>query len=210
MIAAMDEALFQEVEGGTVVVTATRRLAREVTLAYDAHQRARGRQAWTGCHALPLHAWLRQQWLATWPAEVVPSEAQHLALWEAVITHHLGPEAVADPVALAPLAAEGAALAVAWRLPAAAATAEEQAFRTWRTTFRQRCRELGWLDPAELPERVAEAIRQGHTPVSGPVIAAGFDHHPPAQRALWEALAAAGRPVRIPDARGAQGRMCLR
>ncbi len=156
----MEVGLFSTLERGGVCLTATRRLAREVSRAYDRWQRSRGREAWAAARCLPLTVWLREQWAATWPATHLPGEPLHLAAWEGVIGDDLR-SAVRSPLevaSLAPVAAEAARLVVHYRLGESAATEEERAFFRWHHAFLRRCRDLGWLAPATLADAVALSL----------------------------------------------------
>jgi ATP-dependent helicase/nuclease subunit B len=206
----MDEALFQRIATGATVVTATRRLAREIGTAYDRWQRERGHSAWPAACALPLAAWLREQWAATWPDLALPAESQVHAVWEGVIRADLAgrPEAeLADSVALARLAAEASHLAVAYRLPAEGWTDEERGFLHWRTRFQRQCAALGWLDPATVTDAVAAAVTKRRLAVPGELIVAGFDRLTPAQEQLLAALRAAGCRVDVESRRAARGQV---
>ena len=198
MIAAMDEPLFRQIEAGAVVVTATRRLAREIGGAYDAWQRGRGREAWAAGDVLPLGAWLRRAWQQSWPEITLPADTQADALWQTVIEDDLGGRqgtALLEAARLAPVAAEAGRLVAAYRMPAEGWTEEERAFLRWHGRFRRRCAELGWVDPATLADRVAETLagQAWRPPVT--VVVAGFDRLTPAEQALLSALAEAGTSI---------------
>jgi len=190
--------LFSTLERGGVCLTATRRLAREIGRAFDRWQRSRGRDAWGAAQCLPLRAWLRERWRATWPATHLPGEPLHLAAWEQVIGDDLqgAPRTPLDAAALAPVAAEAARLAVHYRLPESAVTEEERAFDRWRRAFHGHCRDLGWLDPAALTDAVATAIEAGEAAAPGEVILAGFDRLSPAAEAVVAALRSRSVAVR--------------
>ncbi|RMF87217.1 MAG: hypothetical protein D6739_02070, partial [Nitrospirae bacterium] len=79
------EALYRALEAGAVALTATRRLARELSRGYDRWQQGRGRSAWPAAACLPLEAWLAAAWRDLWEPRPLPSEAAHLALWERVV-----------------------------------------------------------------------------------------------------------------------------
>jgi len=198
MIAAMDEALFQKIEAGAAVVTATRRLAREIGAAYDAWQRQQGREVWTTGDVLPLGAWLRRAWQQIWPELSLPADSQAEALWQAVIEEDLAGRqggALLEAARLAPVAAEAGRLVVAYRMPAEGWTEEERAFLRWHGRFRRRCAELGWVDPATLPDRMAEGVAGGRSRPPGAMVVAGFDRLTPAEQALLSALAQAGTSI---------------
>lgn len=198
MIAAMDEALFRQIEAGAAVGTATRRLAREIGAAYDGWQRGRGREVWTTGDVLPLGAWLRRAWQQTWPELSLPADSQAEALWQAVIEEDLAGRqggALLEAARLAPVAAEAGRLVVAYRMPAEGWTEEERAFLRWHGRFRRRCAELGWIDPATLPDRLAEGVAGGALRAPGAMVVAGFDRLTPAEQALLSALAQAGTVI---------------
>lgn len=194
----MEAGLFSTLKRGGVCLTATRRLAREVGLAYDRWQRSRGLEAWAAARCLPLTVWLREQWAATWPATHLPGEALHLAAWEGVIGDDCRSAArfPLEVASLAPVAAEAARLVAHYRLGESAATEEERCFFRWRATFHRRCRDLGWLPPATLADAVAGAIEAGEIAGAGEVVLAGFDRLSPAEEAVVAALRGGGGEVR--------------
>jgi len=196
-VADVEAELFPTLERGGVVLTATRRLAREIGRGYDRWQRARGATAWPAAHCLHLRVWLREQWRATWPTTVLPSEPLELAAWERLIGADLATASrpPLEPAGLAPLAAEAARLATHYRLPEAATTGEVRAFYRWRRAFRGLCHDLGWVEPASLADTVAAALEAGEMAGAGEVVVAGFDRLSPAEEGVVAALTRRGSVV---------------
>jgi len=194
----MDEALFRHIEAGATVVTATRRLAREIGAAHDAWQRHQGREVWTTGDVLPMGAWLRRAWQQSWSELILPADSQAEALWQTVIQDDLAGRqggALLEAARLAPVAVEAGRLVAAYRMPAEGWTEEERAFLRWHGRFRRRCAELGWIDPATVVDRVAASVAAGTLRLPGTMVMAGFDRLAPAEQALLAGVAEAGTAV---------------
>src|ERR1700678_4634091 len=87
----MLEEIFRALESGATVITASRRLARELAGQFHSMQADRGRAVWTRPDVLPLEALLDRMWgdwLSRYADEngpVLLNAAQAQMLWEQVI-----------------------------------------------------------------------------------------------------------------------------
>lgn len=202
----MEERVIAAMEAGETVVTATRRLARAWRQAYAEHQQAAGRACWDTPSVLPWDAWLQTLWEEAQFAHgdgtgALLSRDQVAAVWQRVIAD--SDLDLMDVSAAARGADEAWRLLHAWDLdlPGAAGHWGEDvaAFVGWAEAFRRECRRHGWLDPARLPDRLAEWIGRGELPMPAAVTLAGFDELTPQQARLLEAAAGAGvRVVQAP------------
>src|SRR5574341_807131 len=105
--------------GGSVLVTANRRLARVLKAEFDAARRAAGDSAWPSPDILPWGAWLLTNWDAAAHrgegAALPLSPAQERSLWERVVADSEDGETLLQVPAAAALAAEAWALAHEWQ-----------------------------------------------------------------------------------------------
>lgn len=183
------------------MLTASGRLARQLTQAWNAEQLAAGRSAWPSPDILPWNAWLRRAWdssLSLDEGAVLLGSSRELALWERVIAESPGADLLLHLPATAGAAADAWKLLHAWQLPLEGAewdgSEETRAFKNWAESFREICRERRWLDEARLPD-LLRARLAGGWPASRRLELAGFDEFTPQQSALLDALRAAGTEI---------------
>ena len=197
----MPAAVAEALRRGALVLTASRRAARSLRLAFDAAQQQTGQTRWEAAGILPLESWLESLWhqLLLEGAEsrlLVHSTQQHM-LWREVIGGDAGLSTLRSVDALAELAAR------AWgRLhlyggslddPGFEASTDTRAFGRWARQFARVCAREQLVTPAELPSAVQAAIAGGRlSPGLATVLLVDFDHHSPAHRSLFDALRAAG------------------
>ncbi len=200
----MPAAVAEALRRGALVLTASRRAARSLRLAFDAAQRRTGETRWNAASILPLESWLESLWhqLLLEGAEsrlLVHSTQQHM-LWREVIGGDAGLSTLRSAEALAELAAR------AWGLlhlyggslddPGFDASTDTRAFGRWARQFARVCARERLATSAELPAAVQAAIARGRLSL-GPagLLLVDFDHHPPAHRTLFDALRAAGGTI---------------
>lgn len=200
------------VAGGATLVTASARQARHLLEAAGQRELREGRRAWLAGDILPWDAWLRRLHagaLAGGAAGRVPallSEAQGLALWQAVIEadfqrrQDAGSGVLLQPMAAARLAGEARQLALAWglddaRLQSALHSDDSAAFLRWTREWERRLAAGAWLEPDALADAAAGWLTA--MPLLRPrqLWLAGFEELTPQQRRLCEAIAALGIPV---------------
>ncbi|MGE5466553.1 MAG: PD-(D/E)XK nuclease family protein [Ignavibacteria bacterium] len=192
------------------VLCATHRLARNLRLAHDRAEAARGLARWQPLPALTVAQWLDGVTEAALlagelPAQEIPvlvlSAAQERALWERVIAADTDDEPEAlflDADGLAATAAAANALIEGWdlHLPDLSDCGDDvRRFLRWRAEFRRRCESSGWLDSARAVSRQVAAIRAGAGRLPGRVVFAGFDRYTRQELRLAEALVARGCAV---------------
>lgn len=197
-------------ETGQTVITGSRRLARELALAY-ADRRGDREEIWERPQVLPWSEWLRELWQQLrWHAPESESEAllgtgRRQLLWEQVIAAGIETESLLRVHSLARSAIEAWDLVWDWRIEKASlamhASEDGKRFLEWAAGFESRCAAGGWLDPARLPERLI-AMLPGAPPDLLPdaVTLAGFDEVTPGQQALLDSLRACGTSVSIASA----------
>lgn len=198
----MEERVVEAMERGETLVTATRRLARAWRQVYAEHRQAAGLGCWDTPAVLPWDAWLRDLW-----EEVrftgdgfdgtLLSPDQSAAVWRRVIAD--------SDIELVDVAAAAQSVEEAWRLlhaweldPAVLGGQWGQdvaAFAHWARAFEGECRRRDWLDPARLPDRLADRFASGALVPPMAVTLAGFDELTPQQERLLTAAAAAGTRI---------------
>ena len=197
--------IFSALGGGAVLLTATRRLARELRREYAAWQRDRGLAVWQTPDVLPLDAFVTRLW-GEWLTHghtdaVLLSAAQQSLLWQRIISESRSAESLLNIQDTARQAQE------AWRLiheyralldGRYASTQDCEAFAGWAREFEEICSSRGWMDAARLPDFILDRLRVGEIPRPTPAWYAGFDQVSPRQRELLDALDAhsCGRAVR--------------
>ena len=197
----MQETVFEALHDGATLITAGRRLARDLARRYGERQLARGLGAWPSPLIFAWPDWIARQWqaLAASEARSLLDDTQALRLWESVITDSRWQDGLLQPYAAAALAQEAWGLLHAWRMPSpdpARATNEDLfAFAHWARDFDGRCRAKGWIDSAVLPDVVSQGIESARLAVPARVLLAGFDELTPQQARHMEVLRATGTEV---------------
>ncbi|HLT90741.1 MAG TPA: PD-(D/E)XK nuclease family protein [Woeseiaceae bacterium] len=202
----LDDALAE----GAEVVTAGRRLARELRQAYAERQLLAGRRAWHTPAVLPLDAWLETR-LEAWPAsDPLPQRlgAQASAvLWERCLERAAGLDRV-DAAAFVPAARRAWRRLAEWNvdvdtLARAAVTGDEQRFARAAREYGRALAANGWLDAAGVAAQVAAGLDAGRVRAPARLVLAGFDRRTPALERLLEALERRGCRVSVPPERRA-------
>ncbi|MDH5287450.1 MAG: PD-(D/E)XK nuclease family protein [Betaproteobacteria bacterium] len=206
----MIDSLHAAIARGATVVTANRRLAREVVARHDDAQVASGRSAWPSARALPWQAFVGELWQQALDAglelpqrRLDATQAAHL--WQRIVATEgqFGP--LLDAAATARLAAEAwervhayGAGGASWR-GFAAGGAEVDAFVRWSDAFERETRRIDALDPARAADAVANAAQGLPGAAQLDVVLAGFVERTPQQERLLGALVAAGAAVERVD-----------
>ena len=204
-----------------MILTATNRLARELTQEYERELEAAGHRTWRTAPIASLNAWLSKlwtDWLYSGHIEATgrplrPVEEQ--VVWEDIIRLEAN-RLPLDVPATAELALASWKLVCDGRLPLDAVewtdSVDSVAFHSWAREFHRRCREHGWFSGAELPATVADLIEQEQVAVPSQVEIAGFHEPTATQQRLFDALERCGTKVqerRWPDLRESALRLGL-
>jgi ATP-dependent helicase/nuclease subunit B len=195
----MTDNLFQIAATGGVVLTANKRLARQLVRRFDQQQLAAGLTVWPSPAILSLDAWLLRQLQQLGVAANLLTDPQAQRLWEEIVADDAA--AAGRDLLQVPQAARRARAAhrllndYRTEFGTVAADEEHLAFLRWRQAWHARLAATGWLDRTELPELVATAVRDGRCAAPEIVILAGFDDLTPALEHLCATLRAAGCTV---------------
>ncbi len=148
-------------EGSTLVV-ANALAARQWEWQLGAARIAAGAGAWLAPPVLTYSSWLEALWLDADRQEALLTSSQALALWRQVIADSREGARLIAPEGVASWAAAGWLLMHQWRLEPTRQRSphgqpDYQAFLGWCRGYRQRLVDNGWVDRAELEERLARS-----------------------------------------------------
>lgn len=195
----MDVSLFPLIASGGTVLTANRRLARELVRQYDQQQLSAGVAVWRSPAIFSLSAWMVRQLQLLRRETDLLDESQLQHSWEQVIA--ADPETVRRDLLQLPQAArraqEAHLLLEEYQCGFDRADGDEDqiAFLRWRKAWQERAGREGWLDRGAALRLVSESIAAGALAVPERMVLAGFDDLVPAVATLIDALASRGCTV---------------
>ncbi len=197
----------EAVAGGSLLLTANKRLARELRHRYDLLQVAQGAAVWEQARILSWDAWRErcfQELLDLGSVDqLLLSNFQERLLWEQVIRHSDSGEdnPLLRPAAAARTAEAAWRLVQEWMIPRdqleAWATPETEYFLSWADRFLGQCQQRGWIDRARLTSLLTEQFRSRRLGIPGELLLAGFDERSPRQEQLLSQLKESGCQVRM-------------
>ncbi|MEX2496269.1 MAG: PD-(D/E)XK nuclease family protein [Woeseia sp.] len=208
MSAGMYSWLHHAVAEGAEVVTASRRLSRELRSAFDAQQVARGLQSWHTPRIVSWAAWLDTLIARCESKETLPLRLDthnSALLWEQLLQAHVG-ERLLEPRGLVRQVQQTWQRLQDWRVPMEelerfARSEDERLFAAIAGAYRQELEENGWIDSAMLPALAASLVRSGSIRGGMLLVWVGFDRPAPAVMELRRALEKAGGKTRDVAAR---------
>ena len=199
-------------DDSTCIITANRRLARELQSAWGEFQIAGGAAAWRTPDIQPWQSWLAGQLAAADSRADIPTRInthQSQVLWERCLRKELG-DSVSGVPALVRLARDTwqrlADARVSIREVARSAQSEDQRlYAAAAGRYLAILEREHWIDDAGLAAQVLELTDAGQVSLFKRYVFAGFDRARPAVTALQAALTNAGCEVILqpPTARGA-------
>lgn len=194
---------------GAEIVTASRRLARELRRVHDARQLALGHKSWRTPRIVSWDAWLNgfvdaSDTGAAWPRRLHPQACA--ILWERCLAGAADARLL-DHDGLVRQARQAWQRINEWRVAPAdlarhAGNEDERLFAAAAGAYRRELDARGWIDAARLPESVAERLLKHELDAPGRVVLAGFDRLSPAARAIVDALETRGCRVSLAPAPG--------
>jgi probable DNA repair protein len=203
----------QALAAGATIITPNRRLALFIKSEYDAAQVRDGKSVWPSADVLPYGAFLERTWQDIAfagpgaPGEqgaLLLSPQQEIALWETVVESSrfagilLNPSAAARSARDAWLAQHAFCMDHVRHRPAWEAVNDDAAaYLEWRKVYAERLRTAHWIDSAQLPQAIADALKvgaksAGAQPRVRHLLRAGYDDYTPQQQLLFDALVASG------------------
>ncbi len=187
--------LAESIESSTVIVTASRRLARDLHREHTRQQIEIGHETW---HTAPIH--YRGDWLNrlidsaelshSWPVRI--DQNSSCILWERCLATH-------TPEPLLSFANAVRLYRQAWQrlhehavpleeVSRLARSADQEQFARAAWAYNETLRSNNWIDAALLPALVAEALESRTILAPVKVLFAGFDHLSPAMERIIEKL----------------------
>lgn len=202
-LADAEQQLDQAIESGATVVTATRRLSREMVNRYDQRQQEQNKTAWQSADILPWDAWLKRTWTnhktRIENPPLVLSDQQLLLNWQNIIAADIAQnESDSEPLwhirSSATAGIQALKLLREWCIdPQAIAESphrDHRCFSRWYNQFDQLCNSHHWIDQFQIPHLLSEL-----TIDTSQVLLAGFDRLLPQQTALVERMQQQGIQV---------------
>ena len=208
----------------TTVVTPNRRLAAALKREYDRTQTELGKKAWAAPDILPFATFLERTYRlltvgdsdANGPRLIDASHS--LFIWEQVIHKSEASELLLLIPGAARQAMSAWQIAHAWQLfgqlKGYPLHEDGQVFAAWATRYRQLLREKNLLDPAMLPEVLAELLKRRFADAGAmdqlrlprKFFTAGFDIVTPQQRQFSRTLQGLGIDVAALETVGEEGK----
>lgn len=189
------------------VVTASRRLARELRDTYNQQQVAAGHQSWLTPAIYSWHDWLsRQLDRVREPASLprILDNASSALVWEHCLRQYC-PEGLPGFSGLVRQAIQSWLRLQDWRIPvselhAAARSLDERIFAEAAQDYQRRLVENHWIDAGGKAELLARLLEAGTLIPAAGVTLAGFDRVSPAVQQVIAVLKASGGNVNIAPA----------
>ncbi len=174
----MNEAeIFAELRAGATLVTANKRLAREIRQQFNKDQRAQldqGKQAWDTADILPFEAWIFRLWqdidapsATTQDKRIVLNTLQSKAVWTNIISADIAKQH-RDSESLWNVAATVQAVMEAWRIScqwhidiaecAKSYIDDHRCFARCADLFRCQCQKNKWIDKHQLIDVVLDMV----------------------------------------------------
>jgi probable DNA repair protein len=193
------------IERDVTVITASRRLARELASAYAAQKVAAGVRSWVTPSIHALGDWCRQQFDAHTKPDSLPTPIDDFSssiLWDRCLRAH-APEELPAFRGFLKHARDAWQLISEWNVPLTALTAaarspDERLFATAASDYQALLNSASWLDARGMPRLVAQLLSDKLVAAPQELIFAGFDRFVPAVTDLVDALKAAGCDVQTP------------
>lgn len=186
-----------------VVITASRRLTRELQAAYAAQQLEAGVQSWVTPAISFWNDWCKRQLEAVadpLPLPLTIDDFSSSILWERCLRKH-APDAVPALSGVIRQARDAWQTLKAWNVPladlaASARSPDEQMFAAAAADYQALLESAAWTDRDSIPRLVAGLLANKLTRAPRAVVVAGFDRFSPAVTEVIDALTAAGCTVR--------------
>ncbi|HEY5674618.1 MAG TPA: PD-(D/E)XK nuclease family protein [Malonomonas sp.] len=168
---------------GALILTANKRLSRHLRTTFDRQMQRSGKTVWPTPQILDFDGWLRRSIADLGEFWRLLDGFPALRLWETLIEKEsAGSELeLLQQAATARKAQEAYRLLVAYdcRLDAFPLTEDQRVFNRWQQAYRDECRKHQWLDRAELPALIYQAIEAGRLNLPAKVLLTGFDQWGP-------------------------------
>jgi len=199
-------------QDGGLVVTASDRAARSLTLAFHHARRAEGLTAWPAPKIQDWKSFLLSAWEErTQDGRLLLNPAQEQALWSTIAasSRHMATLLEGPRHRLAALAMEAHELLCSFAPQFLSSSArngwqqDPRGFSDWLAAFDETCRSGNLLSPSRLPLELLPLLEDSAQPVRPPLLLAGFDRILPTQHKLfnawgpWQQIASAEQAAQV-------------
>lgn len=196
--------LHEAIAANAQVVTASRRLALELRVAYDEAQIAQGEKSWLTPAINAWPDWLADQINNAIDAESVPARIDTFSaavLWEKCL-QELVAQDILNFAGTARQTKQAWQQVCDWAIPLealrkSAGNADEKLFARVAHSYHRQLENSNWVDNARLPAVVSQLITDGVLQVSGNLLFAGFDRLSPIVSGMVNVLRAGGCQVDV-------------
>ena len=185
-------------EDGGVVLTASRRLARELRAAFNKDCAARGVGAWESPRIFFWHDWARGLIIDSASADspALLSKSASTVLWERCLRKHMD-ENLLGLGSLTRQAMTAWNRLAEWRVSLAdvrqaASSQDEQLFARSAESYQQLLDAGRWIDPQQVLTTAVRYLETGRCKSPGRVLLAGFDRMTPLAHWLLDVLSKSG------------------
>ncbi len=199
--------VFKAIDYGATVITATRRLSRELIRQFDQARFQSGDSAWPSADVLPWDAWIRRCWNDIAPLTkmqpLVLTEGQMEIIWSQIVTDDIrrtesGSLPLWNTRATARAAIRTLQLIRDWQIDfeqlKKSAHPDHRCFARWLNVYEAESRNKNWIDRFQIADLLVQNITNLNP---GNIHLIGFDRLLPTQQALIHSLEHKGIPVQI-------------
>jgi probable DNA repair protein len=181
------------------IVTASRRLARELRQAYDDQQLAAGKKAWLTPPIHSWHSWLGRQASRITDPTSIPRRLDPFSsswLMERCLLRHM-PDGQPGVSGIVRQSVQAWQRVNEWQVPlpqiqSFARSLDEQVFASATEEYKQQLESGDWVDSAGMASLVSGLIASRQVDLPGRLLFAGFDRLTPAVNSVRSALEKAG------------------
>ena len=199
-----------------VIITASRRLARELQAAYAAQQQEAGVLSWVTPSIFFWNDWCRRQLDATAEPQELPVPIDNFSssiLWEQCLRKYV-PDSLPALSGVIRQARDAWQRLNDWKVPLAALTRsarspDEQLFAAAATDYQALLEAASWTDQEGIPRLATGLISRQPGSVPQEAVFAGFDRYSPAVTSIIDALTAAGCIVQTAPEPATGARACV-
>jgi len=196
-----DKHLHGSLHQGSLCLTATNRLTRQMIAEFDQQMIRSGISVWHRPQVYSLDNWCQQQAGHLGIAGQLLNKAQSLFLWEKVIREDIA-NTGHELLQVAPTARKAQQAAKLLHefdvtLLGSDASADHRAFRRWHKAWLAELEKVDRIDPANLINVISEALTANKIVPPDHIVIAGFDDFNPARSRLLNALRQSGSTVEI-------------
>jgi ATP-dependent helicase/nuclease subunit B len=183
--------IIKEIESGSLILTATSRLAAKVRESWAQYQQGLGNSSWIEPEVFAIEHWINETWLRCCDdgiseipnGAVISQTAEHL-IWEEVIRHE-SKELV--PASYSSLARDSYNIMQRWGIPHEQLKNDAPLFYRWIKKFNLSLRKHNYITEADSAEGLLEAFKAKTLVSLDGIVTLGFDKIPPLYLSLLNA-----------------------